>query len=103
MNCIFCLSNLFFLLLYGVAPIINTRPKDETVYAGGQVYLSCEVEGNPIPDVNWFRDGKKMPGSLDNNISVQIRGGQGKNRKTTWIMVNIIKANYIGFFSPLRV
>ncbi|XP_072027959.1 insulin-like growth factor-binding protein 7 [Amphiura filiformis] len=69
------------------APIINTPPKDTKVRAGQQVYLSCEVEGNPIPDVIWYRDGKKMP-AYHNNVVVQVRGGPGKHRETSWVMID---------------
>lgn len=32
-----------------------------TVMAGGRANLTCEVTGDPIPEIDWYRDGMEAP------------------------------------------
>jgi len=46
--------NLFKLFIDG--PIFKSRPKSVEADIGTTVSLSCDVDGNPQPDIVWIHD-----------------------------------------------
>ncbi|XP_015926917.1 insulin-like growth factor-binding protein-related protein 1 [Parasteatoda tepidariorum] len=76
-----------------VAKII-TPPEDVSNSTGGNVAMTCEAMGWPVPTIEWRvdrgkGDTKPLP-SDDSKISVQSRGGPSKYEVTSWLqMLNV--------------
>lgn len=83
-------------------PKIITPPEEASNYTGGNVAMSCEATGWPIPVFEWRverGDGDTIPlPSDDPKISVQSRGGPSKYEVTSWLQLLSIQpkdaANY---------
>ncbi|NWV10122.1 HMCN2 protein, partial [Ptilonorhynchus violaceus] len=43
------------------APVVAVTPGAVTVHAGQRVLLHCAVSGEPMPSVEWQRDGEPLP------------------------------------------
>lgn len=41
-------------------PVITKKPKSQEFPTAKTVRFHCEAEGNPTPDIVWFRDGQKL-------------------------------------------
>lgn len=50
------------------------KPRSQNVTAGTDVTFTCQVTGNPKPDVRWSRDGRTV--SLTGRISLEQDGSQ---------------------------
>lgn len=44
------------------APVFERHPSDTTAITGGILALQAEVDGEPIPSIQWFKDGVLQPG-----------------------------------------
>ncbi|XP_053502154.1 roundabout homolog 3 [Ictalurus furcatus] len=60
-----------------VPPIIRQGPANQTLAPGATAQLQCHVMGNPLPSIQWERDGQRILGnderiSLMENDSLQI-------------------------------
>lgn len=60
-----------------VPPIIRQGPANQTLAPGATAQLQCYVMGNPLPSIQWERDGQRILGnderfSLMENGSLQI-------------------------------
>ena len=53
-----------FCFLIIVAPLITTQPQGGLVYEGGNVTLSCNASGNPVPTIKWTRNGSVLTSSV---------------------------------------
>lgn len=53
---------LSFLCLYCVtdAPSFVVKPTNKTITEGSSVVFTCNVTGNPIPEITWFKDGETV-------------------------------------------
>ncbi|XP_014790369.2 insulin-like growth factor-binding protein-related protein 1 [Octopus bimaculoides] len=71
--------------------VIKSRPEHTSNKTGGIVVLSCEVMGNPVPNVIWMKTNVnnktiQVPDD-DSSISSLIRGGPEPHEKTAWIQI----------------
>uniref|UniRef100_A0A482Z7D5 U19-Hypotoxin-Hsp1a_1 n=1 Tax=Hypochilus sp. SGP-2016 TaxID=1905178 RepID=A0A482Z7D5_9ARAC len=73
------------------APKIVSPPEDVKNKTGGNVAMSCEAMGWPIPSIEWRvdrGDGDTVPlPSDDSKIAVQSRGGPSKYEITGWLQL----------------
>ena len=72
--------------------MVVTPPKDVTNSTVGNVYLQCEVMGNPVPRVEWRKVGPDGPGKFiplgsGERFTVQTRGGPEEYEVTGWLQV----------------
>ncbi|CDW55769.1 Muscle M line assembly protein unc 89 [Trichuris trichiura] len=51
------------------APFFVREIQQESVNAGDKAVLTCQVSGNPTPEVHWYRDGKLLDLSKDVKIA----------------------------------
>ncbi|XP_047235085.1 roundabout homolog 3 isoform X3 [Girardinichthys multiradiatus] len=56
-----------------VPPIIRQGPGNHTVAPGSTAQLHCHVMGNPIPSIQWEKDGQRILGN-DGRISLMENG-----------------------------
>ncbi|XP_030648096.1 roundabout homolog 3 [Chanos chanos] len=56
-----------------VPPIIRQGPANQTLAVGATAQLQCHVMGNPLPSVQWERDGQRILGD-DVRISLMENG-----------------------------
>ncbi|XP_054717549.1 insulin-like growth factor-binding protein-related protein 1, partial [Uloborus diversus] len=73
------------------APKIMSPPEDVSNSTGGNVALSCEATGWPIPAIEWrvdrgTGDTEALP-SDDTNVAVQSRGGPSEYEVTSWLQL----------------
>lgn len=54
-------------------PIIRQGPANQTLAPGTTAQLQCHVMGNPLPSVQWERDGQRILGN-DERISLMENG-----------------------------
>lgn len=45
--------------------MIIEHPEDVIVAKNDPVTLRCEAEGDPIPEINWFKDGKLVTTAIN--------------------------------------
>ncbi|XP_075765709.1 roundabout homolog 3 isoform X1 [Pelodiscus sinensis] len=62
-------------------PIIRRGPANQTLAVGATAQLQCHVSGNPLPSVQWLKDGQQVVGrdtraSLSDNGTLQITNVQ---------------------------
>ncbi|XP_038070680.1 insulin-like growth factor-binding protein-related protein 1 [Patiria miniata] len=76
------------------APTVVTPPNDVTNSTVGNVYLQCEVMGNPVPRVEWRKIGPDGPGDFlpsgdsgSERVTIQTRGGPEEYEVTGWLQV----------------
>uniref|UniRef100_A0A4X2LKI9 Ig-like domain-containing protein n=1 Tax=Vombatus ursinus TaxID=29139 RepID=A0A4X2LKI9_VOMUR len=50
------------------APAFITQPKSQNVNEGQNVLFSCEISGDPTPEIEWFKN--NMPISVSSNVRV---------------------------------
>ena len=43
-------------------PVIREDPADASVLKQSPATLKCKADGNPKPDILWFKDGRPFPG-----------------------------------------
>ncbi|CAI9732974.1 insulin-like growth factor-binding protein-related 1 [Octopus vulgaris] len=78
--------------------VIKSGPEHTSNRTGGIVVLSCEVMGNPVPNVIWMKTNVnnktiQVPDD-DSSISSLIRGGPEPHEKTAWIqIINVRKVH----------
>ncbi|KAK5859247.1 hypothetical protein PBY51_003328 [Eleginops maclovinus] len=56
-----------------VPPIIRQGPANHTLAPGSSTQLHCHIMGNPIPSIQWEKDGQRILGS-DGRISLMENG-----------------------------
>uniref|UniRef100_A0A9J8C6E3 Roundabout, axon guidance receptor, homolog 3 (Drosophila) n=1 Tax=Cyprinus carpio carpio TaxID=630221 RepID=A0A9J8C6E3_CYPCA len=56
-----------------IPPIIRQGPANQTLVPGTSAQLQCHVMGNPLPSIQWERDGQRILGS-DGRISLMENG-----------------------------
>ncbi|XP_056141317.1 roundabout homolog 3 isoform X2 [Lampris incognitus] len=56
-----------------VPPIIRQGPANHTLAPGSTAQLQCHVMGNPLPSIQWEKDGQRILGS-DGRISLMENG-----------------------------
>lgn len=44
------------MILENCAPFVVTEPQNCRIEAGESLELKCRIEGNPIPDFQWYKD-----------------------------------------------
>ena len=76
-----------FLIVFGIAssagglgqsapPAITSQPASATVNAGQAVTLSVAATGNPAPAIQWFKDGRAIPGATNPSLTfASVFGG----------------------------
>ena len=74
-----------------VQPEFISNPQNLTVREGQDVNLQCEVNGNPVPDVRWTRDGNAVnTGDQRINVSISVMG----NTVTSSLrLVSVVRAD----------
>lgn len=50
----------FFFLPFVDAPRITLAPKDQKVADNGIVSFFCKASGNPVPDIHWRKNSKRV-------------------------------------------
>ncbi|KAJ8959341.1 hypothetical protein NQ318_022027 [Aromia moschata] len=53
-------------------PQFRSRPRSIQADQGSSVTLSCDVDGNPFPDVSWYHEDKKKIVSSSPNLTLRI-------------------------------
>ncbi|XP_057658367.1 irregular chiasm C-roughest protein-like [Diorhabda carinulata] len=53
-------------------PQFRTRPKSVQADLGSSVTLSCDVDGNPVPDISWFHEDQHKIVSTSPNLTLRI-------------------------------
>ncbi len=62
---------LFFVSVDCSSPVIIEHPEDIIVAKNDPVTLRCEAEGDPQPDISWFKDGKQVATAINgHNVSL---------------------------------
>ncbi|XP_073688564.1 roundabout homolog 2-like [Garra rufa] len=56
-----------------IPPIIRQGPANQTLAPGTTAQLQCHVMGNPLPSIQWERDGQRILGN-DERISLMENG-----------------------------
>ena len=56
-----------------VPPIIRQGPANHTLAPGATAQLHCHIMGNPIPSIQWEKDGQRILGN-DGRISLMDNG-----------------------------
>ena len=56
-----------------VLPEILKHPKDTKISEGGDVVFNCLVEGNPMPNVRWTRNGERLNVEANTRLSQTIK------------------------------
>lgn len=56
-----------------VPPIIRQGPANHTLAPGSTAQLHCHIMGNPIPSIQWEKDGQRILGN-DDRISLMENG-----------------------------
>ncbi|XP_053307991.1 roundabout homolog 3 [Spea bombifrons] len=56
-----------------IPPIIRRGPANQTVAVDSVAQMQCHVSGNPLPSINWLKDGQRIAGS-DPRIGIQDNG-----------------------------
>ncbi|XP_051793110.1 roundabout homolog 3 isoform X2 [Acanthochromis polyacanthus] len=56
-----------------VPPIIRQGPANHTLAPGSTAQLHCHIMGNPIPNIQWEKDGQRILGN-DGRISLMANG-----------------------------
>ncbi|XP_065115558.1 roundabout homolog 3 isoform X2 [Paramisgurnus dabryanus] len=56
-----------------IPPIIRQGPANQTLAPGATAQLQCHVMGNPLPSIQWERDGQRILGN-DDRISLMENG-----------------------------
>ncbi len=64
------LDNLKFYIPNDSPPIISTQPKGVSVQGIENISLQVEVEGWPIPELQWFHDGTRIKGANEERLSL---------------------------------
>ncbi|XP_064632162.1 uncharacterized protein LOC135490709 isoform X1 [Lineus longissimus] len=47
--------------IFSVAARITLAPRDHKVKDGGAVSFVCQASGSPVPDIEWLKNGKRVP------------------------------------------
>ena len=47
------------------APVIIEHPEDVIVAKNDPVTLRCEAEGDPMPEITWYKDGKQVTTAIN--------------------------------------
>ncbi|XP_071195143.1 roundabout homolog 3-like isoform X1 [Salvelinus alpinus] len=55
-----------------VPPIIRQGPTNQTLAPGSMAHLQCHVMGNPLPSIQWEKDGQRILG--DERVSLMENG-----------------------------
>ena len=90
-----------FLIVFGIVssagalgqsapPAITSQPVSATVNAGQAATLSVAATGNPAPAIQWFKDGRAVPGATNAALTfASVFGGDaGSYTATISNMVN---------------
>ncbi|KAL4608688.1 hypothetical protein GN956_G24813 [Arapaima gigas] len=56
-----------------IPPIIRQGPANQTVALGSTTHLQCHVMGNPLPSIQWEKDGQRILGT-DPRVSLMENG-----------------------------
>lgn len=60
------------------APKILREPQSRQVPLSGKVTLQITATGKPLPDYQWYHNGKKIAGAMQNRLTIQhLRRDQG--------------------------
>lgn len=59
-----------------IAPNFTTRPRDCTVSTGVTVQFSCHVIGDPIPNIEILKNGKKFNTQNEEKYAVSYKNGE---------------------------
>ncbi|XP_064602432.1 insulin-like growth factor-binding protein-related protein 1 [Liolophura sinensis] len=84
-------------------PKIVSGPEHQKNHTGGNVAISCEAEGYPIPAIDWVftrANGKavQLPED-DGKVSLNTRGGPEKYQITGWIQIMKIEKRHEGDYT----
>lgn len=67
-------KELFSLDIKVTPPMFDEELKDVTVVEGENVVLSAKISGNPVPTIEYLKDGKKLKSS--NRIKLRFEAGK---------------------------
>lgn len=89
-----------------VPPIIRQGPANQTLAPGATAQLQCHVMGNPLPSIQWERDGQRILGnderfSLMENGSLQITALQVLYKVNMHVLFLFLFGFFWGFFINL--
>lgn len=56
-----------------IPPIIRQGPANHTLAPGSTAQLHCHIMGNPIPSIQWEKDGQRILGN-DGRITLMENG-----------------------------
>lgn len=56
-----------------IPPIVRQGPANQTLDPGATAQLQCFVMGNPVPSIQWERDGRRILGN-DDRINLMDNG-----------------------------
>ncbi len=65
-------SSFLKVLASSVAPSLKSQPASQTVAVGSNATFAVEVEGSPIPSVQWYRDGSVILGAIGPTLVVDL-------------------------------
>jgi hypothetical protein len=71
LNQLFITILLYLYNYFVVFPISKTKPSLHMVAAGGVLRLHINVEGSPLPAIQWLRNGYKVDDETSNTLIVQ--------------------------------
>jgi hypothetical protein len=86
-----------------------TEPKSITTKRGENIAFDCEVDGWPVPDIEWrFSDLtntnviRDLPGD-DPNVAVQTRGGPNSFEVSGWLQVLNVQDPSAGVYTCVAI
>ncbi|XP_071793003.1 insulin-like growth factor-binding protein-related protein 1 [Asterias amurensis] len=91
------------------APVVATEPDDVTNSTVGNVYLQCEILGNPVPRVEWRKigpnghPGEYIPQGSGDRYTVQTRGGPEEYEVTGWLQITRLEVDDAGEYECVGI
>lgn len=67
-----CKLNCPFILIFLDGPQFRTKPHSVQADLGASVTLSCDVDGNPFPDISWFHEDNSRVVSTSPNLTLRL-------------------------------
>ncbi|XP_022091725.1 insulin-like growth factor-binding protein-related protein 1 [Acanthaster planci] len=92
------------------APKVVTPPNSVTNSTVGNVYLQCEVKGNPVPRIEWRKIGPDGPADFipsgdsgNNRVAIQTRGGPEEYEVTGWLQIMRLEVEDAGEYECVGI